>query len=315
LPYQQIVCHLVVDFANVLSLWDGMSPTDFLIRILRKAAAFVFAVREALKHDTPTPTPTPSARPEVAPGFGEQPLNWTVGTRVPLRRGRKCDSPTYSLEHSTPDYEELFRRHRAYVTEGESREPIPSSGTVRELQRHAYVLLNSIHVMLGETSELIDWLKNDDVIRLLLTCGVYADSASMVASQAFRLLYHALYVEEDADPIKPDFNISQERRAIVEEFAGAFYFSNDITEQMIAAFPIFWEHHYESLDTKGTYEDVFVPAAWGCPEFTVHRPVGCTPLQYYGYCLLDEPPVSDILNRYIMDLLVHLNEKRKAALE
>jgi hypothetical protein len=315
LPYQQLVCHLVVDFSNVLDLWEHMMPSQFLVRLLRKAAAYVFAIRETMPRETPPPSPAPpTADPEVSSGFGQPPLNWK-GERTLSARGKKCTMTDYSLSHRTRRYEELYYKHRACVTDGPDGEAIPT-GTVRDLQRHVYVLLHSIQIMSGETSELLDWLsQTDDVIRLLLTCGVYADSTSMISPQAFRLVYRALYVKEEGDAVKPEFDISDEKKGIVDEFADAFLFSHDITEQMIAAFPIFWNHRYEDLETLGNYPDVTVEPAFDCPGFPVHRPKGCTPLQFFGYCLVDEPSVSDVLNRSIMDALAHLNNKRKEAFD
>jgi hypothetical protein len=139
-----------------------------------------------------------------------------------------------------------------------------------------------------ESTLLTAELRKIEIMRGLLICGVFADPDSLVASQAFWLLKAALYDEADGPPAEP----GPEVKELIAKYADRFEFRAEVTTQMIAAIPLFYDHGYASikkaLGSRGK--------------------VG-TPIALYRDLLLGDPPLNDALSRAVMEG-VRRNEKR-----
>jgi hypothetical protein len=168
-------------------------------------------------------------------------------------------------------------------------------------------------------------------LEYLLFVGICADESWMVATVAFKLVGVIAYGFEPNDSsvasISPDgespevedgppakFN-DEVFTEIVKRYAPGFLFSYQPTNQMVAEFPIFWNIRYADLCSESEVTDVqyppleyqlFVPE--GCEPgpndvWRYERPPGLTPLEFYGHLFLFEPPVREVLNRWILRIL------------
>jgi hypothetical protein len=96
-------------------------------------------------------------------------------------------------------------------------------------------------------------------------------------------------------------------KSIVSEFTKQLEFRSNPTPQMIAAFPIFWNHRWQTIESK--LEDkvefkVYTNFTDGnMKTFEVDGLNGTTTLELYAPLLFDEPPLSDTLNFEIMYVL------------
>jgi hypothetical protein len=169
----------------------------------------------------------------------------------------------------------------------------PESDADAEVER-AYLLLLTLSQALFDTPSLLPDLQDAAVVGELLACGVEADSHSIVASQAFRLLA-AVVVGEFAD--------RSDVRALVAGAASRFVFEPEPTPQMIAAFRLFGNHEYEAKESR---ERVTVALRGAVKEVAPVRPRTVTPLEMYAWCVVDEPARSDQLCLMIMEKLEEL---------
>lgn len=184
---------------------------------------------------------------------------------------------------------------------------------------HVYSLLTAIRLGSVANTEIIKNFQNENSIRLLLICGVYCDSNSQIAPEAFRLLRYVLYGYDDIDGMN-------EIPSIIDDFAATFAFDPDsMTTQMFAAFPIFWNYRYETVESFTTRnEDVYKPLDPKnfSPEVQKTyplsllsepyiKPPGKTPLELLTPLFLSEPPLNTIFNIRFMEILERLGNDRK----
>jgi hypothetical protein len=177
---------------------------------------------------------------------------------------------------------------------------------LKSAKQSAYLLVSAVAAITLEAPDTFVHLR--DALEPLLICGIYSDATSMVPNIAFRLLTMLLYGvegEQEVTPLLPDPAVLK----IVDEYAQDFTFSDEISPQMVSAFPVFWNHRYPDLDDEKDYPQVKVmlvalpKSGMQDKPYWITRGRGMTPLERYGRCLLDEPPMSDAFNSAIRHVL------------
>jgi hypothetical protein len=327
LPYQQLLTHFPIDFPQFLDEVPSYSASGadttigLMCDILGGAARHVFAVNLCDKQIQSAwrSTLLMNARAfydgyvdDVKAHYANDPANFFQVVRPLVWKGKK---PMRECLH-----ERLPEPKPRRVNAHRHKERWASVGFNRQLSREpaelvklrCYHSLIAIRSIIAENPDMAGLLQaSDEGIERILMCGVYADPGSMIAPAAFQLLEFLVYgFEEYAIPPATNPRIS----SIIEKYAGDFTFSENITAQIAAAFPIFWRHRYPDLAIGGnpiSYPKVVCeydqreqdagagPA--GTWEYT--RPPGLTPLELYGVHLLDEPPLVGALTRSIMKVL------------
>lgn len=316
--YQQLLLHLGTDFKDVL---EDYSFHEFVSDILKGAAKMCLAI-DAL------------ADKNSAMEARRQYLTQTMrkarqeGSRGPVRQidtSKEVDPPdlsarlskVYNGRERTPEFERRTRERAELVGYNEMMEIERNDGVMR-----AYMLLSSVCQMITEECDTIIDLRNEDHVRYLLICGVYSDSVFGVCQLAFKLLKNILqgnrerwdvyYADQNAlDPTVETLvdewtDMSPEIRTLIDTYAEDFVFAERVTDTMIAAFPIFWNHRYTNIEHDFEYPPVrkivYLSESGVKPEDMgeYKRPAGITPFELYGRFLLDEPPISDILNLEIL---------------
>jgi hypothetical protein len=148
-------------------------------------------------------------------------------------------------------------------------------------------------------------------------CGIFADPQSVVSVEAFRIVRIVVEGMRDLEnpdewwiqPIKSNSGVHRE----IEKLAGFFRFGIALTPQMVAAFPLFFGHCYEDLQSvpmPGPLDIPFDnPDSNGKTNFHYEHPKGLTPLEFYAHFLLDDPAVSDRLCQSILHVLRMLEKK------
>jgi hypothetical protein len=204
---------------------------------------------------------------------------------------------------------------------------------LRQAQLHAYMLLNCLQQILGENPDVLRKLQapygegeagtldGPSLTEYLLFIGTFADATSMVSAAAFRLIGLIAYgtapamqgaAGDDADTIEGIYT-RPEYKDLVTSYASDFYFTEPPTPQMIAAFPIFWNHRYPNSDYENASAVAWPPVRIAlldregkpCQEYWEHsREAGsATPLERFGHCILFEPPVNQMFNNEVTRVL------------
>ena len=332
---QSLLVQLAVDFpARFPSMKEKMFETIFE-PILKKAGCYVFKIHEILEEDRGM-----SDELDIA-------LSMTRTREKPEHqplRARPTEDGSY-VEMPYPDFEMRIDRKSVAVMDSPENEheknkdfvgftPDSVSVDLTECQLLAYCLLGVIRSACNEDQSLFDLLQTEEGLRYLMICGVYSDSVSMVSQVAFWLLRIIVYgsdkkqwilyknekelkdCEDDGDFVPYEVKSIYDEgwtQEIIGEYAQLFKFDCLLTPQMIAAFPLFWNHRYEDLGSKEEEEEF--------PPIEIHliegdkdkeerllekykKPEGTTPLEYYVNFLFDEPPLSDAFNREILTMFV-----------
>jgi hypothetical protein len=191
----------------------------------------------------------------------------------------------------------------------------PSSRTREDSLTRAYLLLNCFQNIANLNLTLFDLRLDRLALELFLLCAIYSDADLMVVVIAFKLLELMIYGNE-ADPnlaSLPSIYFKREIRELIDDYAKDFDFSSNFTGQMLAAFPIFWNHRYAHLASNerpvayGPLKIAWNPPLSGeqvqYPKSEWERPPGLTPLEFYGRFLLEEPAVSDRFNGQVLRIL------------
>jgi hypothetical protein len=204
---------------------------------------------------------------------------------------------------------------------------------LRQAQLHAYMLMNCLQQMLGENPDLLRTLQapyregeagtldRPSLTEYLLFIGTFADATSMVSAAAFRLIGVIAYgtgpvmqnaAGDDADLIEGIYT-RPEYKDLVSSYASDFYFTQPPTPQMIAAFPIFWNHRYPNSIYENASTFAWPPVRIalldtdGKPsrEYWEHsREAGsATPLERFGHYIFFEPPVNQMFNNEVTRVL------------
>jgi hypothetical protein len=227
---------------------------------------------------------------------------------------------------------------------------LPGQGAACEkAQASAYLLLASIRAMVIENSGLLALLQElPDVppalagatefapdasipltiLECLLAIGVYSDCDSPVAPLAFRLVVWIARGSGDCEedvPSTPRF-AHPFYKAIVASYAEDFQFVYPVTNQVAAAFAVFWDHQFKALSpgkvfnappldrSQRTHDpEIELFDADGTPLPETYPPRDAedrlrprpafTPLEVFGHLVLCDPPHRDDLNRAILRVL------------
>ncbi|OHS98617.1 hypothetical protein TRFO_34990 [Tritrichomonas foetus] len=203
----------------------------------------------------------------------------------------------------------------------------------------AYQCLSCIRKVYIENFKLIRFLQREDFVEMLLYCGVFSDVESPVSSEAFGLLFviingyshnNEFFISNNGDNNSDDGSNSDDEfhetyspneikydippfdtesvEKLVHKYAEIFHFDVDnLTNQMVSAFLIFWNHRYEDTvadDGEIIYSDKYLPEP-------VVLPKTLTPFLILEPLIFSEPPVSDRLNIHYLNIIKLLIRKRE----
>jgi hypothetical protein len=284
--YQELVAAVLLEFRGRLG---GASVTfeQWLTNVLDYAAKCTFDARTE-RRDPPSGSRmlNYNYEEEIIPPM----LNYKEEIIPVLHRGerKKLKDPE----------EGQLRKDKALVNY------VPRSGseggvyTVKAVQ-----LLISLKAAILEDPSVAGFLQNRQHMQRLFIIGVYADPDSILAHFAFGLLRVLIFGDEYVASISDPDSITP----LIEEYAACFEFADPPTPQMIAAFPLFWNHRYAYLADE-TYKPATVRIIQSNELFEVRRPPGRTPLEAYAKYLLYDPAFSDELTRAIIDVLKRWNK-------
>jgi hypothetical protein len=288
--YVELVCHLFAEFRDIFG--SDSHFVGFVKYLLQQAAWETFVINDCFVKDPELRSDPLVERARLI--WRQEPAQLNLDYE-PIPPPQYAGKQTIALG-LPPGYQgRLDERKRRMNFRPSSRSGIER---IRLAQQAAYSLLT---IVASEPS-IVPRINQDlGCLKFLLICGIYADATSGVSKVAFRLLKALIY----RDNMFFDTNV----RRLVDEFACDFVFDERLTPQMVAAFPIFWNHLYPELDDAVAYATVDVTMLGkGTPNevYRIVRPKGLTPLEKFGRYLLDEPALSDALNREIMFVLEFL---------
>lgn len=151
---------------------------------------------------------------------------------------------------------------------------------------------------------------NYPLIHALLYCGTHCNSKSLISLEAFKSLQmiFAIWKQDEEDRIDLDF---------YQEYSREFKFDPaNLTSQMINAFPIFWNHRYNTESYKLTSEekkkiDVSDYLNDNKKKAVIQRKSGETAFEILQPFLLGEPPISSTLLFHAADAILSLKDRRK----
>jgi hypothetical protein len=284
LAYQSLLHNLAVEFSPRISQILGSPVVDFFVMIANQALSFVHQMREK-----PDFTP-PILDSLVCESQAQRPRNW------------KNEAIHYSFHVfvSNPISAAIPAKLSQLVSLSESRE------VSDDAEMQAFLLLTVLWVAISEFSQVVNHMRSGPsgldlrVMESLFLCGLLGGGASMVSSQAFRVLDSIINgVPTDA----PSIAENEEVQVMIHKFADCFRFSEQLTPQMVAAFPLFWNHRYRDL-TSGGSPEVVIELPDG--PFRREGQSGLTPLEFYGDFLFDEPTVSDGFCNRILNVLTKI---------
>lgn len=145
-----------------------------------------------------------------------------------------------------------------------------------------------------------------NIIRCLLVCGMYADSFSSLSYTSFNLLFNLLNKQhEDIDGMIDDkYILNLKPPSIVKTYADHFVFDQyNISEKMISALLIFWNHSYKDPRSKKEKVEKKIPF----PQYKPSK--GVTPLRLLLPAILTEPIFSSKLNNIFMRIISSMEQE------
>jgi hypothetical protein len=329
LAYQQFLSHLPLDFGGVLSdvtEWDLGSDSPaaddqgdwvpfvgFFRLVLMGAVQECAAIRDILEQH-------PSL--DIAPPRSTTELCTYARTRkrglmaMPLHLLHPTDPPTPWCRDDIEFKTRLSARRSRFGLPVATVCDLDSDGAESALKLHktrAYLLISSVQSVVIESPEFIgDIRRSQQLFELLLFCGLYADSHSMVAPAAFRLLELLIYGDATLE-VAP---VGTEFASLVQGYAPDMKFTTALTAKMVAAFPIFWnepilgspaaERDRLEVDLIPREQDTRRPV----PTWVGVPPEHPTPLALYGRFLVEDPPLRQTLCVKILKVLRSYHDKR-----
>jgi hypothetical protein len=350
LCYHQLLMHIAIDCPRLLSRAFGGLP-GFGIRLLKGIACHVVDIEATLSSDI-----LASRADRLLQALTRANYPYRI---VPDRQAiPRCHHPLTIERREFPpplviDFqrgEHVLVSNAEYDSRRQARQNLadytPSSLAQRDSSTRAYLLLNCFQTI-GKLNPAIFDLRLDQLaLELLLMCGIYSDANSMVSVIAFKLLYVMIYGKKanpdllslpsiyfnrdimihgkKANPALeslPSIYFNPEVIRLIDDYAQDFDFSSNITPQMLAAFPIFWNHRYAHLaTTKRPLKYPPLTIEWNpplsgeqvkYPKSVWRRPLGLTPLEFYGRFLLEDPPLSDRFNGQMLRILRMIDREQK----
>lgn len=317
--YTSFLSGLPFDHPQLLPHAGFSSTASYFAYILKKAAAYVLRVEvltptEDVLRRSITRKISGCIDSRLAKGADKVPNNppnvkykeIPVPTYYVARRGREIPRHDVDIEMRKKRIEKLGI---AEVTDEKDT-----------AKQKGFALLNVVYSTCLQEPTLITSIQNSDIIELLLMCGVYADSFSMLGPRAFKMLGLILYGGEfiGGEVIVDDVYFEYE--ALLHEYAPDFVFDIEVTPKMVAGFTAFWNYRYTTgmlsrADGGYTYDDIefnydpYPDKMYVKKPFIYKKPAGKTPLEFYNHFLYAEPHVSDDLNRSIVNIVKYVSSK------
>jgi hypothetical protein len=164
------------------------------------------------------------------------------------------------------------------------------------------------------------------IVELLLAIGVYSDRGALVSSLAFRLVGLIAYgygafpnfaeaAAEEPVESEPRFGHPTYTR-LVHLYAKDIIFSFPPTNQMLAAFPIFWNCPYDEFMLRDVgperspeleFDLLDIDGNSTGEKWTAPRATTLTPLEVLGHYILYDPAPLDSFNNAVLGILMWYN--------
>jgi hypothetical protein len=349
LAYRELLGHLAVDAVFVpMTAYSAAIPDDSLECLFREILSSAMAEVAVLEKGPPPNEASTKETVTTSPGSASvttPPLDLSF-----LRASNPVSIDGTSLEpppQTGPGRRPPPRDGTVYTRRLQERlsrfEIAPADSDFEDAKVRAYLLLSAIQELLSvipENLTILQRISDGKVspLELLLAIGVYADSASMVAPVAFRLVRliaggypslswvgRSMFTGEIAE--EPDVDVkglegTEQYEKLVMDYAPDFLFDLPMTNQMIAAFPTFWNFRnpnftpvwitsagtplaklaYNYVDREGNP----IATKW---EYTL--PPGFTPMEAFVHTVFYDEPMSDLFNRFVLGILNRYDKESK----
>jgi hypothetical protein len=185
------------------------------------------------------------------------------------------------------DREILYLRRK--IKAGESRADEPGA------EVKAFLCLSAVRTALTGNPGLWSVIQSRErlyeVIQLLMICGVYAQPESISANIAFGIVKTAVYGSAEVRRMESGSLLER----VMARYALDFEFRAEPTPQMRDALPLFWDYMYPPIRRVGGPDD---------PEGLELLQDRMTPLELYAQYVLEDPPISDVLNAHFREALL-----------
>jgi hypothetical protein len=266
--------------------------------------------------DGPRPTVTSLFKADFAETRPAQPLlNWQK-QEIPIPSFARFSA--IPANHESPEFKSRLAERQKAVSYETNR---CTEVDVESAAFSAYLFLLALQLALKDEPEIGNLSHDLSIVKFLLMCGIYSDPVSMISKLAFRILKWIIYgymPTNDIDEPKENIEVlgvygDLRFMDLIQEFAQDFVFSDEITPQMVNAFPLFWNFRYPGLGRKEYFasQQIEIYGEDGkivVDRMTIERKNGETPLEHFGRYLLDEPQLSDLFNMEIRDVLEFLDK-------
>jgi hypothetical protein len=318
LAYQCFVCDLLKDFPSDLDEGIGYRGCDLIRDVLRYAASHL------LRQSLPPYDPDALDRDSLVPRQRECFTLYMAGDRFP--KCVRAALPHRADQRLLPAAPWMLERPDSTVAipiqgspvagrkarYGQRKELIgrPCGGGTARAEVKAFLGLTALRTALAENLALWKVIQSREnryeKMQLLLICGIYGPAKSMATCTALKILKLAMYGSPPEEWNLDSLWESDEMKSILNEYARDFEFRLWPTPQMRDAFPLFWDHRYAHITSVGIGEIPLLRLFGPDGELqSVPPPTfdGMTPLELYARYLLDEPPLSDLLNVHFQDAM------------
>lgn len=178
---------------------------------------------------------------------------------------------------------------------------------LEDISIRAYFYLSSIYQAFSNIN-CFQHLEDDEILEMLLFCGVFSDTESLSSMEAFRILESVYYGNPgyDIEPYQKESFLN-----LINEYAEFIVYDHRTLNLLdVNAFPLFWNHRYD-------YPSKFnKPCLIGIdPILNIDRSFECdkkqTPLLILRSFLFTDPPISSRLLFSYLKIFRFLDNRRK----
>lgn len=185
--------------------------------------------------------------------------------------------------------------------------PKKSKDNLEDISMRAYFCLSSIYQAFSNIN-CFRYLEDDEILEMLLFCGVFSDTESLSSMEAFRILENVYYGNPsyDIEPYQKESFLK-----LIDEYAEFITYGHRTLNLLdVNAFPLFWNHRYD-------YSSKFnKPCLIGIdPILNINKSFECdekqTPLLILRSFLFTDPPISSRLLFSYLKIFRFLDNRRK----
>jgi hypothetical protein len=323
LAYQSLLFDFLAGLVPELDEVGGYKRSDLVRDMLR------FAASHLLPRSLPRYDPAVLDRDSLVPGqrlrfqayMAREKLARRVWAAIP---GRVHFVPLPAWAGDTPDITVAIPAggsplpgRQARYQKRKSLVGRPTVGGTADAEVKAFLSLSALRTALSQNLPLWPVIQSSDnhyaIIQLLLICGIYGPPKSIATGIALKILKLAVYGSPADEWNIPSLWENADVNAILSDYAQDFEFRLWPTPQMRDALPLFWNHRYSHITSVGIgpMPELHIYDVHNRPQPVQLEFVGMTPLELYGRYLVDDPPLSDLLNIHCQDALLLYEKSSK----